>query len=175
MHGAEADDVIATLVKEYPNEKIMIVSGDKDFIQLQKFSNVSQYSPILKKHVNGEDTSDYIRVHILKGEPSDGIPNVLSNDDSIVNGVRQKPITKKYIDNFVLHNAELNGRTDTEIRNYHRNEKLIDLKQTPKDIGDMIWREYTRSPQGSRKNLLNFFVEKRLNNLIESIGEFLYG
>ena len=108
----------------------------------------------------------------MKGDKSDGIPNVLSNDDSIVNGVRQKPITKKYIDNFVLHNAELNGRTDTEIRNFHRNEKLIDLKQTPKDIGDMIWREYTRSPEGSRKNLLNFFVEKRLNNLIESIGEF---
>ena len=98
VHGAEADDVIATLVKEYPNEQIMIVSGDKDFIQLQKFSNVKQYSPILKKHVNGEDPNDYIKVHILKGDPSDGVPNVLSNDDVFVEGLRQKPLTKKKIE-----------------------------------------------------------------------------
>ena len=123
---AEADDVIAMICRSInSDEKMMIISSDKDFIQLHS-KNVKQWSPV----------------------------------------------TKKYIDNFVLHNAELNGRTDTEIRNFHRNEKLIDLKQTPKDIGDMIWREYTRSPEGSRKNLLNFFVEKRLNNLIESIGEF---
>ena len=82
----------------------------------------------------------------------------------IVNGVRQKPITKKYIDNFVLHNAELNGRTDTEIRNFHRNEKLIDLKHTPKELSDSIWEEYRKEPKGSRANLLNFFVEKRLSN-----------
>ena len=89
-----------------------------------------------------------------------------------MNGVRQKPITKKYIGNFVLHNAEISGRTDTEIRNFHRNEKLIDLKQTPNEICDLIWREYNKKPEGSRKNLLNFFVEKRLSNLIETIGDF---
>ena len=169
---AEADDVIAMICRSInSDEKMMIISSDKDFIQLHS-KNVKQWSPVTKKLVVDKNPAHYLFAHILKGDKSDGIPNVLSNDDSIVNGVRQKPITKKYIDNFVLHNAELNGRTDTEIRNFHRNEKLIDLKQTPKDIGDMIWREYTRSPEGSRKNLLNFFVEKRLNNLIESIGEF---
>ena len=66
----------------------MIISGDKDFIQLQKYSNVSQYSPILKKHVNGKE-NDYIRVHILKGDTSDGMINVLSNDDVFVEGLRQ--------------------------------------------------------------------------------------
>ena len=169
---AEADDVIAMICRSInSDEKMIIISSDKDFIQLHS-KNVKQWSPVTKKLVVDKNPAHYLFEHILKGDKSDGIPNVLSNDDSIVNGVRQKPITKKYIDNFVLHNAELNGRTDTEIRNFHRNEKLIDLKQTPKDIGDMIWREYTRSPEGSRKNLLNFFVEKRLNNLIESIGEF---
>ena len=169
---AEADDIIAIICRSInSDEKMMIISSDKDFIQLHS-KNVKQWSPVTKKLVVDKNPAHYLFEHILKGDKSDGIPNVLSNDDSIVNGVRQKPITKKYIDNFVLHNAELSGRTDTEIRNFHRNEKLIDLKQTPKDISDMIWREYTKSPEGSRKNLLNFFVEKRLNNLIESIGEF---
>ena len=87
-----------------------------------------RWSPVTKKLVNGEEPNGYLFEHILKGDKSDGIPNILSADDSIVNGVRQKPITKKYIDSFVLHNAELSGRTDSEIRNFHRNEKLIDLK-----------------------------------------------
>ena len=169
---AEADDIIGYLSRQISGgEKTMIISSDKDFIQLHH-KNIQQWSPVTKKLVNGEEPNGYLFEHILKGDKSDGIPNILSADDSIVNGVRQKPITRKYIDNFVLHNAELSGRTDTEIRNFHRNEKLIDLKQTPKDICDLIWREYNKKPEGSRKNLLNFFVEKRLNNLIETIGDF---
>ena len=173
VEGAEADDIIGVLSRysSITKQKTMIVSSDKDFIQLHD-KYVHQWSPVTKKLVNGIEPSQYLFEHILKGDKSDGIPNILSADDSIINGVRQKPITKKYIDNFVLHNAELNGRTDTEIRNFHRNEKLIDLKQTPKDICDLIWREYNKKPEGSRKNLLNFFVEKRLSNLIETIGDF---
>lgn len=48
----EADDIINSLVEytqEFGNyEKVMIISGDKDFAQLQKYSNVDQYSPITK-------------------------------------------------------------------------------------------------------------------------------
>ena len=170
VENAEADDIIGVLCR-YQIEKTIIISGDKDFIQLHE-KNVQQWSPITKKLVNGENPSHYLFEHILRGDKSDGIPNILSADDSIVNGVRQKPITKKYIDNFVLHNGELNGRTDTEIRNFHRNEKLIDLKHTPKELSDSIWEEYRKEPKGSRANLLNFFVEKRLSNLMDSIGEF---
>ena len=51
----EPDDIIATLVKYYhQHEDIMIVSGDKDFIQLQQYNNVKQYAPIQKQFV-GED------------------------------------------------------------------------------------------------------------------------
>ena len=134
--------------------------------------NVQQWSPVTKKIVNGEEPNTYLFEHILRGDKSDGIPNVLSADDSIVNGIRQKPITRKYIDNFVIHNAHLNNRTDTEIRNFHRNEKLIDLKQTPKELADKIWREYLQEPEGQRRDLLNFFIEKKLTNLIETIGDF---
>ena len=99
VYGAEADDIIATLCKNITffneNEKIMIVSGDKDFIQLQKYPNVSQYSPILKKMVNGHNPNTYIKEHILKGDTSDGVPNVLSPDNTFVDGIVGKTFRKK--------------------------------------------------------------------------------
>ena len=172
IEGAEADDIIGVVSRNISGgEKVMIISSDKDFIQLHN-KNVQQWSPVTKKIVNGEEPNTYLFEHILRGDKSDGIPNVLSADDSIVNGIRQKPITRKYIDNFVIHNAHLNNRTDTEIRNFHRNEKLIDLKQTPKELADKIWREYLQEPEGQRRDLLNFFIEKKLTNLIETIGDF---
>ena len=173
VDGAEADDIIGYLSRtESRNEKIMIISSDKDFIQLQKYDNVYQWSPVTKKLINGIEPNQYLFEHILRGDKSDGIPNVLSADNSIVDGVRQKPITKKYVENFVLHNAEISGRSETEIRNFHRNQKLIDLNETPTNLCEKIWEEYQKEPQGKRRDLLNFFVEKRLNNLIETIGDF---
>ena len=173
VDGAEADDIIGLLSRtESRNEKVMIISSDKDFIQLHQYDNVYQWSPVTKKLVNGIEPHGYLFEHILRGDKSDGIPNVLSADNSIVDGVRQKPITKKYVENFVLHNAEISGRSETEIRNFHRNQKLIDLNETPPSLCEKIWEEYQKEPQGKRRDLLNFFVEKRLNNLIETIGDF---
>tara|TARA_Y100000593_G_scaffold20210_1_gene40584 strand:- start:2417 stop:3259 length:843 start_codon:yes stop_codon:yes gene_type:complete len=171
VENAEADDVIGLLSRSV-SEKVMIISSDKDFIQLQKYDNVSQWSPVTKKLVNGNEPNGYLFEHILRGDKGDGIPNILSADNSIVEGIRQKPITKKYIENFVMHNAVLNGRTDEEIRNFHRNKKLIDLAETPPNICEDIWNEYQKEPKGQRRDLLNFFIEKKLNNLIETIGDF---
>ena len=95
VYGAEADDIIAALCGEleFDNGKTLILSGDKDFIQLQKFRNVTQYSPITKKFVNGVDPDIYLSEHVLKGDSSDGIPNVLSPDNTFVDGLRQKPLS----------------------------------------------------------------------------------
>ena len=101
VYGAEADDIIAVLVKNHPDEKILILSGDKDFIQLQKYSNVKQYAPIQKKWVEGVDPKQYIKEHILKGDRGDSIPNFLSADDTFVNGIRQKPISKKKLSYWI--------------------------------------------------------------------------
>ena len=172
VHGAEADDIIATLVKEYPNEKIMIISGDKDFIQLQKYSNVSQYSPILKKHVNGEDPNDYIRVHILKGDASDGVPNVLSNDDVFVEGLRQKPLSKKKIEAWKDGNFDGKIVNDNVIRNYERNKTLIDLECIPNEISTNIKTTFQEAKYGDKSKMLTYFIENRLKELTESIGDF---
>jgi 5'-3' exonuclease len=177
VYGAEADDIIGALCLEleYDNGKTLILSGDKDFIQLHRFSNVSQYSPITKKMMNGIDPHQYLDEHILKGDTSDGIPNVLSPDNTFVEGLRQRPLSKKKIAEWtgeILVPVEM-AVPDGEVkRNFQRNQQLIDLSKTPKEIFLACLKEYQDAPDGDRSKLLNYFIEKRLSNLTESIGEF---
>ena len=166
----EADDIIAVLCGEleYENGKTLILSGDKDFIQLQRYRNVSQYSPITKKYVNGVDPEEYLNEHIVKGDSSDGVPNVLSPDNTFVDGLRQKPLSKKKIISIVDGNLP----NDEVKRNYQRNETLIDLTKSPAELFFKILDEWHNAPEGDRSKLLNYFTQKRLRNLVESIGEF---
>ena len=177
VYGAEADDIIGALCLEleYDNGKTLILSGDKDFIQLHRFNNVSQYSPITKKMMVNDNPHQYLEEHILKGDSSDGVPNVLSPDNTFVDGIRQKPLSKKKIEEWtgeILVPVEM-AIPDGEVkRNFQRNQQLIDLSKTPKEIFLACLKEYQDSPEGDRSKLLNYFTKKRLKNLTESIGEF---
>ena len=169
VYGAEADDVIATLCKEYQDQKTMIVSGDKDFIQLQKYKNVKQYSPILKKYVNGHNPDTYIKTHILKGDSSDGVPNVLSPDHTFVEGLRQRPLSKKKIEAWIKSET---GMSEEVKRNYQRNHKLINLDNTPEDLQKSILDTFNEAPYGDRSKILTYFIENKLKELTDSIGDF---
>ncbi len=169
VYGAEADDIIATLCKEHQGQKTMIVSGDKDFIQLQKYENVSQYSPILKKMVNGHNPDTYIKEHILKGDSSDGVPNVLSPDHTFVEGLRQRPLSKKKIEAWIRSET---GMSDEVKRNYQRNHKLINLDNTPEDLQKSILETFNEAPCGDRSKILTYFIENKLKELTDSIGDF---
>ena len=172
VDGAEADDIIATLAKNYQEEKMMIISGDKDFIQLHKYKQVRQYSPILKKLVEGHDPIDYINVHMLKGDSSDGVPNVLSNDNVFVEGLRQRPLSKKKIEAWKDGMFEGTMSTQEIIRNYERNKTLINLDHCPSELQENILQTYTEAPCGDRSKILTFFIDNRLKELTESIGDF---
>jgi len=169
VYGAEADDIIATLCKEHQDQKIMIISGDKDFIQLQKYENVSQYSPILKKMVNGHNPDTYIKEHILKGDSSDGVPNVLSPDHTFVEGLRQRPLSKKKIEAWIKSET---GMSEEVKRNYQRNHKLINLDNTPEDLQKSILDTFNEAPCGDRSKILTYFIENKLKELTDSIGDF---
>ena len=99
MPKCEADDVIAKLALETQefgkHEPVMIISADHDFIQLHKYDNVKQYSPMLKKFVKDKNPRLYSMTHIFKGDCGDGVPNVLSDDNVFVDERRQTPVTKK--------------------------------------------------------------------------------
>ena len=167
VYGAEADDIIATLCSESSDE-VMILSGDKDFIQLQKYPNVKQYSPITKKMISGFNADDYLKEHVLKGDSSDGVPNVLSPDNSFVDGIRQKPLSKKKIAAMI----EGSFPNDEVKRNYQRNKTLIDLTCSPEELRTEILDTFKEAPENSRNKILNYFIKQRLKTLTESIGEF---
>ena len=177
IETAEADDIIATLVNRLqrrtgPNhaKKVLILSGDKDFIQLQN-DNVRQYNPVLSKFVGkGETPSIYIKEHILKGDRSDGVPNVLSDDNVFVEGRRQRPLSKKKIEAWV--NEVFMTFTEEEQKNYNRNRKLIDLSCIPPELEAKIMNEFNDVKVASRDKILNYFITKKLKTLIEVIDEF---
>lgn len=174
MEGVEADDIIGTLVMQTQefgmDEPVMIISSDKDFIQLQKYDNVKQYSPITKKLVDGVDPKVYIKEHVLKGDKSDGVPNVLSPDHTFTDELRQRPLTSKKLESILAQDID---ELDDEIkRNYQRNDKLINLDNIPKTLESEILNSFNEASYGDRSGLLNYFIEKRLTSLTENIGEF---
>ena len=175
---AEADDIIGVLAREHGSylnnddtEKVLILSGDKDFGQLQKYMNVEQYSPVLKKWIKINDPRRFLLEHIMKGDRGDGIPNFLSEDSCIINKKRQKPLATKKLDIWVDLPPE-QFCDDTMLRNYKRNEALVDLEQVPEEISDKILEQYRNYQIPKRGGLLNYFIKNKLKNLMDSIGEF---
>lgn len=178
VEGAEADDIIGTLCHEHgrelnSGEQILILSGDKDFVQLQVYANVNQYDPVRKKWIKNSNPVKFLYEHILSGDRGDGIPNVLSKDDCFING-RQKPLRKTFIEKVTV-NDDKGYRADLPDeetkRNFSRNEMLVDLSKTPDNIKLDILEEYSK-PTNSRDRLFNYFIEKKLKNLVEHIGDF---
>lgn len=185
VDGAEADDVIATLSEWTQNndlnsagmlfdepQPVLIISGDHDFYQLQKYNNVRQFSPVLKKYIKSDESPErYIFEHILRGDKGDGVPNVFSADDSIVNGIKQKPMQTKKIELWYRTPEEM-PQDESFKRNYDRNKMLIDLGCIPKEVKERIINSYTDQPQKDKSKLLDFFVQNKMKNMLELIEEF---
>jgi hypothetical protein len=168
----EADDVIATLVQKYSStQKIMILSSDKDFAQLQRYTNVEQYSPILKKYIKEPLPLLQLKQLIIRGDKGDGIPNILSADDVFVSGGRQKPITETKIIGWM--NQEAKDFCNEEMfRNFSRNEMLIDLTKIPERLANEILHTYESAVGHSKQDFLNYMIANRLKNLIEVLDDF---
>jgi hypothetical protein len=185
VESAEADDIIASLVLwtqdndvvqeglDVIAQPVLILSGDHDFTQLQRYKNVKQYSPIHKKWVKAEESIDKVVMeHILLGDKGDGVPNFLSPDDVFVSGGRQKPIRRKDLEEWKkLPISHWDGtQHETNIR---RNANLVDLRNIPEDVKNNIINNYT-SQKGVRdkSQLLNYFIAHKMKNLMEHITEF---
>jgi len=177
LDGAEADDIIASLVLQYgtqlnnsDTESIVIISGDKDFVQLQRFANVEQYNPITKKMVIESNPQKFLSDHVIKGDRGDGVPNILSDDDCFVAGKRQKKVTEKFIASF-----NENDQPEQVKRNYKRNQQLIDLTFIPNEIKQKTIETFEAEKKTSpirKSKVFNYFVSKKLKNLMEHVGEF---
>ena len=171
VEKAEADDIIATLINYKTDDMFLIISGDKDFIQLQIHPYVKQYSPILKKYI-GEDVNPtkFLHEQIIKGDRSDGIPNILSPDDIFLTKEKQRPINKKRLEEWSkIDNIPLGSETK---KFYDRNKQLIDLNCIPEDIQKSIINTYNNYTVPSKSKLLPYFIKHKLKSLMENIGDF---
>jgi len=174
VEGAEADDIIGILTKEFsPKEKVMILSSDKDFVQLHINKNVSQYSPILKKKIQSDDPERFLKEMIIRGDAGDGIPNILSDDNVFVDGRRQTPVSKKKLENWLTQDI-LNSKTENSatISNYCRNQLLIDLSKIPENIKLNILDAYKNCTPASKQTFMNYMIQNKLSNLLEVFDEF---
>tara|TARA_B100001093_G_scaffold502677_1_gene555988 strand:+ start:1408 stop:2274 length:867 start_codon:yes stop_codon:yes gene_type:complete len=178
MEGCEADDIIGTLVLETQefgqDEPVKIISSDKDFIQLQRFKNVSQFSPMQKKEVKDSNPRTYLFNHIMKGDSGDGVPNVKSADNVFVEeGLRQTPIRAKQIEEWLDNSEKLSEVMDSEVyRNYQRNKTLIDLTEIPENLSTSIINKFNNTKKPMQMKVLNYLIKKRCNLLIECVEEF---
>ena len=173
IETCEADDIIGVVTHEEgtilnAGEPILILSGDKDYIQLHKYANVKQYDPVRKRWISNANPEKYLAEHILKGDSGDGIPNVLSADNCFVMGIRQRPVTQKRIAEW----ADINNMQDEVKRNYMRNKAMIDLSEVPQGMKDQILKAWYEENGKDRSQLLNYFIKNKLRNLMECITEF---
>lgn len=181
VEGAEADDIIAQLVfeqQEFGGQAVMIISSDKDFKQLQRYGNVHQFSPNLKKKLVEKDANRYLFEHIIRGDGGDGVPNVLSNDDVFLTDQRQSPITKKKLEawwNEYVSTGTVDIGSPKLNANFTRNKTLVDLRETPEDVVNDITStlETVRGyPTPPAMKFMNYLVKKRCKQLIGSVQEF---
>lgn len=182
---AEADDVIACLAKYTQNnqliteglmeepQKVLIVSSDKDFIQLQKYDNVRQWSPMQKKFVQGtkREVYEYTITHIVKAG-DDGVPNILSPDDVFVTGQRQKPFASKRLPEFFEKGIDA-CQNDSERRNYQRNQQLVNFEFIPEELNKTIVDTYENfKPKGDKNSIMEYLIKHKCRLLLDELEDF---
>jgi 5'-3' exonuclease len=167
VERAEADDIIAVIAKNFHHkEKIMIVSSDKDFQQLQRYPNVEQYSPSKKGILRCDDPYDFLLDHVVRGDSSDGVPNAISDDAVFVEGRRQTRLTNKKIEEL----KEVGFQQEDNFM--ERNQKLIDLTMVPDYIEEETMRQMETEISGDRSKILNYMMKYRLRSLIDNLEDF---
>ena len=169
VQGAEADDVIAALSRfNHSSDKILILSADKDFIQLHKYPTVKQYDPIRNRWIENEDPIQYLQEHIIRGDRSDGIPNILTCDDAMVSGKTQKKMSKEKISALAsMDPADFTNYI--RLRNWKRNSELIDFAKIPRPIVDNIIMTYNKYRANTSIDI-QYFIDNNIQDLIEDFS-----
>ena len=176
IDSAEADDIIGALTvhkADFGGEDVVIISADKDFIQLQQYGHVEQWSPMFNKMIKEDNPRRYLFEHLLKGDSGDGVPNANSHDDVFTTGSRQTPMTQKAIEKYWDNRDDLEMIMKPNVfRNFMRNVQMIDLTNTPDGIREAAINTYENYKYPPRTNILTYLIEHRMKMLIDSAAEF---
>lgn len=173
LDGAEADDIIGVMAKN-ATEPTVIISNDKDFIQLHN-NIVCQYRPALKKIVREANPAMALKELIIRGDKGDGVPNICSPGNSFVDNIRQKAIFQKKLDVWLLdHDNKFLDEDEDMKRRFDRNQEMIDLSFIPEDIVQKIndITHYLPRLNMSKKKLMAFFGKHKMRVLGSKMNDF---
>ena len=136
VDGAEGDDVIACILKNFKDEyeTIVLFASDHDFLQIDGVHQLDLFGKEAKRQVAGIDVTadEYLLTKILIGDGADNIGKVFS-------GVGPKKALKLVRDKDSLK-AKLKESQDAA-KQYLLNKKLISFKEIPKELEDKIVKE----------------------------------
>lgn len=173
VESVEADDIIATVCRNTYDD-VLILSADKDFIQLHN-DKVIQFDPIRKKNIKVDRPDLYLKELVIRGDSGDGVPNAMSPDNALVDGIRQKKIMKSKVEEWVKLSWDQLLKVEELQTGIVRNKKLIDLSEIPDPIVDKILDHYYSQLNETPKkiNIINYFQQHRLASLMENVNDFL--
>ena len=175
--GVEADDVIATLAKQFkPDKKILISSPDKDLTQLVE-ENVIQHNSMSNEFFNNGYVKEKFGVEpklvaellALVGDKADNIPGITK----VGNKTASKWLnTYGSLENILINSEEITGVVGQNLRNekdvLQRNLFLVSLKQ---DIKLNLLFDDINVPASSSEGLRDFYKELEFNSFIGENSE----
>lgn len=177
----EADDIAGVLCCAYHKdyEKIVLVSTDFDWSQLQRFKNVKQWNPVQNKFVKPRTETGqppcspdtFLKHKIIKGDRKDGIANILSPGNSITESIKQKSIKKADYTEWLSSSPETYC-TPEMLERYRENEQLLDLTKVPTDISKQILTEFEEYQLPTRMRIYSYLMKNGLPHLIDKISDF---
>jgi Kyanoviridae ribonuclease H len=126
---------------------------------------------ISKKYMTATEVAEFLKLHIIQGDRGDGVPNIMSPDNCLLNNVRQGSVKTKDLETWVKLDPE-RFCTSQMLTRYRRNEEMVDLNKVPETVKQSIMEEFQKPWNNSKKHLLNYFIQHRLKNLISYIGDF---
>ena len=175
--GVEADDVIATLAKQFkPDKKILISSPDKDLTQLVE-ENVIQHNSMSNEFFNNGYVKEKFGVEpklvaellALVGDKADNIPGITK----VGNKTASKWLnTYGSLENILINSEEITGVVGQNLRDekdvLQRNLFLVSLKQ---DIKLNLLFDDINVPASSSDGLRDFYKELEFNSFIGETNE----
>lgn len=166
----EADDVIA-IASRISTQKNVIVSSDKDFIQLINDKTIL-YSPPLRAERETKDKEFELFEKCIRGDSGDNVFSAYPR-------VRTKVLEAVWGDELAMANLfetkrKIDGRKVGEV--YEFNKSLIDLDMIPQDhqdtISDKIIEEVSNGSKFNYLGMLRFFGQNNLKKLAKQEQKF---
>lgn len=135
IDNLEADDICYLIANKFKTKDIVIMSGDKDLLQIsQKFYNTQIFDPI-RKGIVGDDGIDIVRYKILKGDTSDNIKGFVGIGDKKARVILQNKKT---------FNAWYKTLTEEELKLYKDLKSIICLSKIPEELKNNFEKEFAK-------------------------------